>query len=88
MAYNAILNDFIPAELRGVANGWNYMFNKITEAVSGLSAGVILVLVGIKYNTLILFLTVAVFTAIALVTGRSKYFRKDYVSDFQTSESE
>ena len=88
MAYNAILNDFIPTELRGIANGWNYMFNKIVEAVSGLSSGVILVIVGIKYNTLILFLIVAMFTGIALVTGRSKYFRKDHVSDFQTSESE
>ncbi len=87
MAYNAVLNDFIPSELRGTGNGWNYMFNKITEAVSGLFSGILLVLVGIRYNTLILFLIVSIFTIIALITGKSKYFR-NHVSDFQTSESE
>ena len=87
MAYNAVLNDFIPSELRGTGNGWNYMFNKITEAVSGLFSGILLVLVGIRYNTLILFLIVSIFTIIALITGKSKYF-KNHVSDFQTSESE
>ncbi|WP_337860027.1 MFS transporter [Ferroplasma sp.] len=88
MAYNAVLNGFIPTTLRGVGNGWNYMFNKITEAVSGLTAGAILVLVGLKFNTMILFIIVLAFTLIALYTGRTKYFKKNYVSDFQTSPDE
>jgi MFS family permease len=88
MAYNAVLNDFIPTSLRGIGNGWNYMFNKITEAVSGLTAGAILVLVGLKFNTIILFLIVSIFTGIAVYSGRSKYFTKSYVSDFQTSPVE
>lgn len=64
------------------------MFNKITEAVSGLTGGVILVLVGLKFNTIILFIIVSAFTIIAVYTGRSKYFKKGYVSDFQTSPVE
>jgi MFS family permease len=76
MAYNAVLNEFVPTALRGVGNGWNYMFNKITEAVSGITAGAILVLVGLRFNTIILFLIVGLFTVIALYSGRSKYFEK------------
>ena len=88
MAYNAVLNEFIPTSLRGVGNGWNYMFNKITEAVSGLTAGAILVIVGLRFNTIILFLIVGSFTAIALVAGRSGYFKNHRVSDFHTSPDE
>jgi len=88
MAYNAVLNGFIPTSLRGVGNGWNYMFNKITEAVSGLTGGAILVLVGLEFNTIILFMVVAAFTIIAIYTGKSKYFKKGYVSDRQTSPEE
>ncbi|WMT50397.1 MAG: MFS transporter [Ferroplasma sp.] len=88
MAYNAVLNEFIPTSLRGVGNGWNYMFNKITEAVSGLTAGAILIIVGLRFNTIILFLIVGSFTAIALVAGRSGYFRNHKVSDFHTSPDE
>lgn len=88
MAYNAVLNGFIPTSLRGVGNGWNYMFNKITEAVSGLTGGAILVLVGLKFNTIILFIIVAAFTVIAVYTGKSKYFKKGYASDLQTSPEE
>ncbi len=88
MAYNAVLNDFIPTSLRGIGNGWNYMFNKITEAVSGLTAGAILILVGLKFNTIILFIIIGFFTIIAIYTGRSKYFKKGYASDFQTSPEE
>ena len=29
-------NEFIPTSLRGVGNGWNYMFNKITEAIRAI----------------------------------------------------
>lgn len=88
MAYNAVLNEFIPTSLRGVGNGWNYMFNKITEAVSGLTSGAILVIVGLRFNTVILFLIVGSFTVIALVAGRSGYFRNHKVSDFHTSPDE
>lgn len=88
MAYNAVLNEFIPTSLRGIGNGWNYMFNKIMEAVSGLTAGAILVLVGLQFNAIILFLIVSIFTGIAVYSGRSKYFTKGYVSDFQTSPEE
>ena len=88
MAYNAVLNSFISTSLRGVGNGWNYTFNKITEAVSGLTGGTILVLVGLKFNTIILFIIVAAFTVIAVYTGKSKYFKKGYASDLQTSPEE
>jgi hypothetical protein len=88
MAYNAVLNEFIPTSLRGIGNGWNYMFNKIMEAVSGLTAGAILVLVGLQFNAIILFLIVSIFTGIAVYSGRSKYFTKGHVSDFQTSPEE
>lgn len=87
MAYNAVLNGFIPSKFRGIGNGWNYMFNKLTEAISGLTSGAILVLVGLKYNTVVLFIIVGFFTAIAIYTGRSKYFKKGYNSDFQDSPS-
>ena len=56
--------------------------------MSGLTAGAILVLVGLKFNTIILFLIVSIFTGIAVYSGRSKYFTKSYVSDFQTSPVE
>ena len=88
MAYNAVLNEFIPTSLRGVGNGWNYMFNKITEAVSGLTAGAILVIVGLRFNTIILFLIVSSFTVIALIAGRKGYFRNHRISDFHTSPEE
>jgi putative MFS transporter len=88
MAYNAILNEFIPTSLRGVGNGWNYMFNKLTEAVSGLTAGAILVIVGLRFNTVILFLIVVSFTLLALIAGRKGYFRNHRVSDFHTSPEE
>jgi putative MFS transporter len=88
MAYNAVLNDFVPTAFRGIGNGWNYMFNKITEAVSGLAAGAILVLIGLEYNTMILFIIVLAFTLIAIYAGRSKYFKKGYVSDFHISPEE
>ncbi|MEM0139174.1 MAG: MFS transporter [Ferroplasma sp.] len=85
MAYNAVLNSFIPTKLRGAGNGWNYMFNKITEAISGFTAAVILLDIGLAYNTAILFAIVTIFTIIAVFTGRSKYFKKDQVSDFHDS---
>lgn len=88
MAYNAVLNDFIPTDYRGVGNGWNYMFNKLTEAVSGLTAGAILIVVGLRINTVILFLIVTSFTVMALIAGRKGYFQNHKVSDFQTSPEE
>ncbi|AAT43643.1 MFS transporter [Picrophilus oshimae] len=81
MAYNAVLNNNIDPMYRSQANGWNYMFNKIVEAISGLSAGIIIIEIGDVYNTLMLFIIIMIFSVMALISGR--YLK----SDFQSSES-
>lgn len=70
MAYNAVLNSFVPSKIRGIANGQNYMVNKIVEAVSGFTSGILLVYLGLGYNTLVLALIVTVLIVIAIITGK------------------
>ncbi len=74
MAYNAVLNSFIPSRIRGTANGQNYMVNKIVEASSGFAGGFLLIAIGLKYNTLVLAIIVSLFVLIAYITGKSRYF--------------
>ncbi len=74
MAYNAVLNSFVPSKIRGIANGQNYMVNKIVEAVSGFTSGILLVYLGLGYNTLVLALIVTVLIVIAIITGKTGHF--------------
>ncbi len=83
MAYNAVLNSFIPSKIRGTANGQNYMVNKIVEAGSGFAGGFLLITIGLRYNTLVLAFIVFSLVLIASITGRSRYFTSNMKSDYK-----
>jgi|YelNatPaOPRAMG01_1025707.scaffolds.fasta_scaffold22495_4 MFS family permease len=55
-SYNSIINFGYPSAYRGIINGWNYMISKIIAFVSGFLGAYFISLIGIKGNTIFLFI--------------------------------